>query len=55
VSTNAGFDRIDAERAVSDAIRGVRKLMVEGGSTMHMQFHTAGLAGDALCDRAGGP
>ena len=39
-----GGDPIDLRRVVADlAARGVRRLMVEGGGTMHTQFLTAGL------------
>lgn len=38
-------DPVDLWRAMADlARRGIRKLMVEGGSTMHTQFLAAGLA-----------
>lgn len=38
-------DPVDLSRAMADlASRGIKKLMVEGGSTMHTQFLAAGLA-----------
>ncbi|WP_428965269.1 RibD family protein [Micromonospora fluostatini] len=38
-------DPVDLERTLADlATRGVRRLMVEGGGTVHAQFLTAGLA-----------
>ncbi|MET0426632.1 MAG: dihydrofolate reductase family protein [Actinoplanes sp.] len=40
-----GGDPVDVRRVSADlATRGVRRLMVEGGGTMHTQFLTAGLA-----------
>jgi 5-amino-6-(5-phosphoribosylamino)uracil reductase len=40
-----GGEPVDPERALADlAARGVRRLMVEGGGTMHTQFLAAGLA-----------
>ncbi|MBB4690737.1 5-amino-6-(5-phosphoribosylamino)uracil reductase [Actinoplanes abujensis] len=40
-----GGDPVDLHRVTADlAARGVRRLMVEGGGTMHTQFLTAGLA-----------
>lgn len=40
-----GGDPVDLHRVMSDlAERGVRRLMVEGGGTMHTQFLTSGLA-----------
>ena len=40
-----GGDPVDLRRVTSDlAARGVRRLMVEGGGTMHTQFLTADLA-----------
>jgi 5-amino-6-(5-phosphoribosylamino)uracil reductase len=40
-----GGDPVDVRRVSADlAARGVRRLMVEGGGTMHTQFLTAGLA-----------
>ncbi|RKR86351.1 5-amino-6-(5-phosphoribosylamino)uracil reductase [Micromonospora pisi] len=40
-----GGEPVDPVRALADlAARGVRRLMVEGGGTMHTQFLTAGLA-----------
>ncbi|MDY7088099.1 MAG: dihydrofolate reductase family protein [Actinomycetota bacterium] len=40
-----GGDPVDLHRVTADlAGRGVRRLMVEGGGTMHTQFLTAGLA-----------
>jgi 5-amino-6-(5-phosphoribosylamino)uracil reductase len=40
-----GGDPVNPERALADlAARGVRRLMIEGGATMHSQFLTAGLA-----------
>ncbi|WP_306214464.1 RibD family protein [Actinoplanes sp. RD1] len=40
-----GGDPVDLARVTADlAARGVRRLMVEGGGTMHTQFLTAGLA-----------
>jgi 5-amino-6-(5-phosphoribosylamino)uracil reductase len=39
-----GGDPVDLHRVTADlAARGVRRLMVEGGGTMHTQFLTAGL------------
>jgi 5-amino-6-(5-phosphoribosylamino)uracil reductase len=36
---------VNPERVLADlAVRGIRRLMVEGGGTMHTQFLTAGLA-----------
>ncbi|AGL17915.1 dihydrofolate reductase family protein [Actinoplanes sp. N902-109] len=40
-----GGDPVDLRRVTADlAARGVRRLMVEGGGSMHTQFLTAGLA-----------
>lgn len=40
-----GGEPVDPERVLADlAARGVRRLMVEGGGTMHTQFLAAGLA-----------
>ncbi|MFD0524213.1 RibD family protein [Paractinoplanes durhamensis] len=40
-----GGDPVDLHRVTADlAARGVRRLMVEGGGSMHTQFLTAGLA-----------
>jgi 5-amino-6-(5-phosphoribosylamino)uracil reductase len=40
-----GGDPVDVRRVAADlAERGVRRLMVEGGGTMHTQFLTSGLA-----------
>ena len=40
-----GGDPVDLHQVTADlAARGVRRLMVEGGGTMHTQFLTAGLA-----------
>jgi len=40
-----GGEPVDLERALADlAARGVRRLLVEGGSTIHTLFLTAGLA-----------
>lgn len=40
-----GGDPVDLRRVAADlATRGVRRLMVEGGGTMHTQFLTSGLA-----------
>jgi 5-amino-6-(5-phosphoribosylamino)uracil reductase len=40
-----GGDPVDLHKVTADLYaRGVRRLMVEGGSTMHTQFLTAGLA-----------
>ena len=40
-----GGDPVDLHRVTADlAARGVRRLMVEGGGTIHTQFLTAGLA-----------
>ena len=40
-----GGEPVNPERALADlAARGVRRLMIEGGGTIHTQFLTAGLA-----------
>lgn len=40
-----GGEPVDLERALADlAARGVRRLMIEGGTSIHTQFLTAGLA-----------